>query len=462
MDTYEENLTLRNNLTLRAKTRRVPTITGVVRMANNSKLEGFHIEKYSSGDSPVIVEAISNVEIAHNTIKLEAYAPNDVLCAVKVLQPLFTNPADSINIHNNIILTRATGANTTGLGLVIQQSNPSDTSYLVPLNGVKVVNNTIDVTSDKAADGIHLEINNYYDGATKASGIVVKNNIISSPVGTRTRPNYCINKVQSGLWTYLPVKYNDCFLRNKSRSDSIVSILVEIINPDPDQEKDPQYEDYGNNDFHLSALYSPCIDSGDPTDNYSLEPEAGTLSNMCIDMGAYGNTPEATIRGVGLEFAGFKIIEKTRIGRTVFGYVLSLSLTNITDSDMTDVYVRLIDESDPVIGVDDDEILFPQIDANSTADSSTFGDYFVIRVDRSELIIPSTIRLMVNGFRIEISGSITGDLTGEGKVDFSDLAELAGQWLWTGTAGEIQEDIVPDGTVNLADFARLAQQWGTD
>jgi hypothetical protein len=43
-------------------------------------------------------------------------------------------------------------------------------------------------------------------------------------------------------------------------------------------------------DYHLQSL-SLCIDAGDPVSDYSLEP----LPNGCrIDMGAYGNTPEAT------------------------------------------------------------------------------------------------------------------------------------------------------------------------
>jgi hypothetical protein len=53
---------------------------------------------------------------------------------------------------------------------------------------------------------------------------------------------------------------------------------------------DPTFLDKHNSNFHLSPL-SPCVDAGDPTSDYSLEP----LPNGCrIDMGAYCNTPEAT------------------------------------------------------------------------------------------------------------------------------------------------------------------------
>jgi len=54
---------------------------------------------------------------------------------------------------------------------------------------------------------------------------------------------------------------------------------------------------------------------------------------------------------------------------------------------------------------------------------------------------------------------ILGDITGDGKVDFADLARLANEWLWTGQPGSISEDILQDGIINFADFALLAQNW---
>ncbi len=51
----------------------------------------------------------------------------------------------------------------------------------------------------------------------------------------------------------------------------------------------PQFKDSTNFDFHLREN-APCIDAGDPADNYSLEPAP---NGGRINMGAYGNTPEA-------------------------------------------------------------------------------------------------------------------------------------------------------------------------
>ena len=59
---------------------------------------------------------------------------------------------------------------------------------------------------------------------------------------------------------------------------------------------DPLFVDAGVGDFHLDPA-SPCIDSGDVYADYSDEPDP----NGCrINMGAYGNTAEAT-SAVGAE-----------------------------------------------------------------------------------------------------------------------------------------------------------------
>ncbi|MDP2895871.1 MAG: right-handed parallel beta-helix repeat-containing protein [bacterium] len=52
----------------------------------------------------------------------------------------------------------------------------------------------------------------------------------------------------------------------------------------------PYFVDAGKGDYHLKS-WSPCIDAGDPASPFSLEPQP---NGARIDMGTYGNTPEAT------------------------------------------------------------------------------------------------------------------------------------------------------------------------
>ncbi|NIS15226.1 MAG: hypothetical protein GWN14_01250, partial [candidate division Zixibacteria bacterium] len=53
----------------------------------------------------------------------------------------------------------------------------------------------------------------------------------------------------------------------------------------------PYFTNVGGSDYHLLS-YSPCIDTGDPNSDYSNEPNNG---GDRINMGAYGNTPEAAL-----------------------------------------------------------------------------------------------------------------------------------------------------------------------
>jgi hypothetical protein len=53
---------------------------------------------------------------------------------------------------------------------------------------------------------------------------------------------------------------------------------------------DPQFVDATHEMYHLQDFVSPCIDAGDPADDYSLEPY---FNGNRINMGAEGGTPDA-------------------------------------------------------------------------------------------------------------------------------------------------------------------------
>jgi len=231
---------------------------------------------------------------------------------------------------------------------------------------------------------------------------------------------------------------------------------------------DPLFVDAVGGDYHLLPS-SLCLDAGDPASDWKNEPSP---NGSRVNIGAYGNTPEATGSRAGLQFAGFDIINKTRIGRTVFKYDLSLSLTNITDDNMAEVYVKLVDVDEQVVDVTDDEVFFPVISANSTANSDSFGDYFTIEVDRSELITPGRLTWQVDYSGAEGAGmqimsanlptndtgddNIPADLTGEGAVDLEDFVKLAYFWLQNEPSVNLAP---PNDIIDVQDLIVLAEHW---
>jgi hypothetical protein len=236
---------------------------------------------------------------------------------------------------------------------------------------------------------------------------------------------------------------------------------------------DPLFSDSGNEDYHLLPS-SPCVDTGDPGSDWNNEP---VPNGGRINMGAYGNTPKAEYSRDGLAFVGFEVINKTRVGRTTFEYEMKLIIQNQNDYDVTDIEVRLVNASSAVIEVADDSTSFSIIATGQTASSD---NTFMVTVDRLLLIGPSrltweliyytsgdqqesldmTMSLSLADLGV---GEVAGDITGEGDVNYADLARIAEKWLWIGTPGSIDEDIAPepngDGRVDFLDFTLLAKNW---
>lgn len=124
---------------------------------------------------------------------------------------------------------------------------------------------------------------------------VVNNNIDSCPVGINIAMGYP-GLAQNNIITNCPWGirgsltcvgtyvggYNDFYAVKNSGYNFPVGAT--------DKFSDPLFVDSANGDFHLKNG-SPCIDAGNPTDDYSKEPAP---NGGRINMGAYGNTAEAT------------------------------------------------------------------------------------------------------------------------------------------------------------------------
>jgi len=237
----------------------------------------------------------------------------------------------------------------------------------------------------------------------------------------------------------------------------------------------PRLVDAANGDYHLRGD-SLCIDRGDPGSDFSREqePDGGR-----INMGAYGNTQEATSKG-DLALAAYNLVEKSRCGRTLFDYVYTVSLANHGAEGLCNISLELLNASSNVTIIDP-AVGFDIIAAGESAES---GDGFTIRVDRTSPVNVATIswrasyeecpggasamQVFTSNIILEPldnpggeDGQLGGDITGDGKVDLKDLTRLASQWL--GAPVNPSADIAPspagDGVVNLLDLVDLAENW---
>lgn len=130
-----------------------------------------------------------------------------------------------------------------------------------------------------AASIINNTITNYtWDGIySDGSRDYIKNNIVKG-TGSSYGIELCCDD------SNFTINYNDVF----GNRENYLGV------PDPTDSNgnisaDPKFK--SSSDYHLQ-VGSPCIDAGDPLDDYSQEPQP---NGGRIDMGAYGNTPEATM-----------------------------------------------------------------------------------------------------------------------------------------------------------------------
>ena len=133
--------------------------------------------------------------------------------------------------------------------------------------------------------------NNLGDGIQMVSEYValnISNNIITNNTG------YGINHIAGNI----SHSYNDIYGNTLDYYNNTIPGTGDIYG-------DPLFVDATNNDFHLKStggqwngsrwvvddVTSPCIDAGDPASDYSNEP---IPNGGRINMGAYGNTKEAS------------------------------------------------------------------------------------------------------------------------------------------------------------------------
>ncbi len=158
-------------------------------------------------------------------------------------------------------------------------------------------------------------INNLIVGNSAENGGVVVDNLSSVNITNSTIVENTASSLGGGIYAgddYLTIK--NCIVWNNYPQQIYVTSATTIVTFSNIEEgwegegninTDPFFVDPANGDYHLQSIYgsyhggawlpdpnhSPCIDAGDPDSDYSNEPEQ---NGGCINMGAYGNTEEAS------------------------------------------------------------------------------------------------------------------------------------------------------------------------
>ncbi|MBN1765170.1 MAG: hypothetical protein JW860_07930 [Sedimentisphaerales bacterium] len=263
----------------------------------------------------------------------------------------------------------------------------------------------------------------------------------------------------------------NCIIRDNSETQIVNCTLPHYscfpggIVEDNNMDTDPLWVNPAGSDFHLLPD-SPAIDAGDPGNEWENEPWP---NGGRINLGAYGNTSDAARSRDGLVFAGYGIVNKTRVGRVLYEYELALQVQNQNDYDVTDVQAQLVDATESVISVTDNSLGFALIGAGQT---SVSDDTFRLVIDRSQLIEPGhlswelmyysiagqqadqsmTMSLSIGDLDYDTS---TSDLTREGIVNLQDFNLLAGYWLQIAPAANIAGNDI----IDIEDLAVLASNW---
>lgn len=158
--------------------------------------------------------------------------------------------------------------------------------------------------------------------------IYVINNTIASNKMTGfecwNATSYLINNIFWGNMTSIDVKNNNCYISYCLIKEKELSYWTNKVGKGLIYDLNPQFINEISGDFHLMQT-SPGIDSGDPSYQYLNEQ---TDNGGRIDLGAYGNTPEAL---PGRSLPSITYISK-RSGRIFGNDTLTIKGNNLLSS----------------------------------------------------------------------------------------------------------------------------------
>ncbi|MEN6313482.1 MAG: right-handed parallel beta-helix repeat-containing protein [Clostridiaceae bacterium] len=284
IEAYDNTITCNINSGLRIYNSRICKFHDNTIWAETSGGSGIEIQQYGS-------HTVNGVEVYNNTIH------DTMLSGIWIFGTNGFTAAQTgnVNVHNNVIYN-------TGRKSLPPQGGPG--GILVCGFNATIENNTID---DCFGWGIGTK-DVYSDTEVPPAltyDIKVKNNIITNTKTHSLSGNTdcgIYNPPISGVTHNYTLEYN-CFYDANDTTDkydrNVFSETGSMVN-------DPLYINSANRDYHLTShcgcyvsgswslvsnQVSPCIDAGHPQSDYNNEP---VYNGKRINMGRYGNTPEAS------------------------------------------------------------------------------------------------------------------------------------------------------------------------
>jgi hypothetical protein len=258
--------------------------------SDNVKFHDNFIDSYPDAGPGIQIqrsEGSMNVEIYDNLIT-NTYGPGIWVVGTS---GAYDKSLTSCHIHHNIFKGSGTNKNIQWVGGVLGSG----------FHNVLIENNVFDGIHNAAVVNMYKTDNN---SGPSGSGFTttIKNNIIVNTVPRNTKGA----DTGYGVVNCLPkshkmvLEYN-CVYNNEAGN-------YKNVNHPTDINVDPLFVDSKNGDYHLKSaaghwdgtkwvkdsMSSPCIDAGDPSSDYSNEPEN---NGDRINIGRYGNTIYASLKG---------------------------------------------------------------------------------------------------------------------------------------------------------------------
>ena len=187
-----------------------------------------------------------------------------------------------------------------------------------------------------------------------------------------------------------------------------------------------------------NGTYSIFIEPDQVEDTSYNSVAPGLLGTFAVDL-------PITCR---IELDSYVLLEKRRVGRTIYEYNYAVKLTNPCVEPIANIRFQITSTPGNI------ELLSEDVFAYDVQPDSTevATGYITIRIDHSTEpdILAMTWRTI---------SYVPGDVTHDGKVDMDDVVKLATFWLTSERTCDIAPVGDPDGIVNLLDLAVIADNW---